>query len=26
LTNDADFRTGGIEVLTTNPKLLSACQ
>ena len=26
LTNDADFRSGGIEVLTTNPKLLSACQ
>jgi predicted nucleic acid-binding protein len=26
LTNDADFRTGGIEVLTTNSKLLSACQ
>lgn len=26
LTNDADFRTGGIEVLTTNPKLLNACQ
>lgn len=26
LTNDADFQSGGIEVLTTNPKLLSACQ
>ena len=26
LTNDADFHSGGIEVLTTNSKLLSACQ
>lgn len=25
LTNDADFLSGGIEILTTNPKLLSAC-
>lgn len=26
MTNDADFKIGGIEVLTTNPKLLRACQ
>lgn len=26
LTNDADFHFGGIEILTSNPKLLSACQ
>lgn len=25
MTNDADFLTGGIEVLTTNPQLLRAC-
>jgi len=25
VTNDADFTNGGIEVLTSNPKLLSAC-
>lgn len=25
VTNDADFTTGGIEVLTTNPMLLRAC-
>lgn len=25
VTNDADFTTGGIEVLTTNPTLLRAC-
>lgn len=25
LTNDADMQIGGIEVLTTNPKLLAAC-
>lgn len=25
MTNDADFQNGGIEVLTTNPKLLRAC-
>lgn len=25
LTNDADFQTGGIEVLTSNPVLLRAC-
>lgn len=25
VTNDGDFTTGGIEVLTTNPTLLSAC-
>ncbi len=25
LTNDADMQLGGIEVLTTNRKLLSAC-
>lgn len=25
MTNDADFRHGGIEVLTTNPRLLKAC-
>ena len=25
MTNDADFQCGGIEVLTTNPKLLKAC-
>lgn len=25
VTNDGDFTTGGIEVLTSNPKLLSAC-
>lgn len=25
LTNDADMQLGGIEVLTTNPKLLAAC-
>ena len=25
LTNDSDFQTGGIEVLTTNPALLRAC-
>jgi len=25
LTNDADMQLGGIEVLTTNPKLLKAC-
>ena len=25
LTNDADFQSGGIEVLTTNPRLLQAC-
>lgn len=25
MTNDGDFRRGGIEVLTTNPRLLSAC-
>lgn len=25
LTNDSDFQTGGIEVLTTNPTLLRAC-
>jgi predicted nucleic acid-binding protein len=25
LTNDADFLSGGIEVLTTNPELLTAC-
>jgi predicted nucleic acid-binding protein len=25
MTNDSDFRHGGIEVLTTNPRLLSAC-
>ncbi len=26
VTNDGDFVTGGIEVLTTNPKLIAACQ
>ncbi len=26
LTNDTDFTTGGITVLTTHPKLLAACQ
>ncbi len=25
VTNDSDFTSGGIEVLTTNPKLLAAC-
>lgn len=25
MTNDADFQSGGIEVLTTNPKLLQVC-
>lgn len=25
MTNDADFQLGGIEVLTTNPRLLRAC-
>ncbi|MCO6428557.1 type II toxin-antitoxin system VapC family toxin [Nitrosomonas communis] len=25
MTNDGDFQDGGIEVLTTNPKLLRAC-
>lgn len=25
MTNDADFQDGGIEVLTTNPRLLKAC-
>lgn len=25
MTNDADFQQGGIEVLTTNPRLLRAC-
>lgn len=25
MTNDADFQIGGIEVLTTNPRLLRAC-
>lgn len=25
MTNDGDFEYGGIELLTTNPKLLSAC-
>ena len=25
MTNDADFQHGGIEVLTTNPRLLRAC-
>jgi predicted nucleic acid-binding protein len=25
VTNDADFTNGGIEVLTSNPKLLTAC-
>ena len=25
LTNDADFQSGGVEVLTTNPRLLHAC-
>ncbi|WP_198935439.1 PIN domain-containing protein [Chlorobium sp. KB01] len=25
LTNDSDFQTGGIEVITSNPKLLKAC-
>ncbi len=25
MTNDADLRYGGIEILTTNPRLLSAC-
>ncbi len=25
MTNDADFQRGGIEVLTTNPRLLNAC-
>lgn len=25
MTNDADFQRGGIEVLTTNPRLLRAC-
>jgi len=25
VTNDGDFTAGGIEVLTTNPKLLAAC-
>ena len=25
MTNDGDFQEGGIEVLTTNPKLLRAC-
>ncbi|MHB1632662.1 MAG: type II toxin-antitoxin system VapC family toxin [Acidithiobacillus sp.] len=25
MTNDADFKHGGIEVLTTNPNLLKAC-
>jgi len=25
LTNDADFQSGGIEVLTANPKLLQVC-
>lgn len=25
VTNDGDFTSGGIEVLTTNPKLLAAC-
>lgn len=25
MTNDADFQRGGIEVLTTNPRLLKAC-
>lgn len=25
MTHDADFQYGGIEVLTTNPRLLSAC-
>lgn len=25
VTNDSDFTVGGIEVLTTNPKLLKAC-
>ncbi len=25
VTNDSDFTVGGIEVLTTNPKLLRAC-
>lgn len=26
MTNDADFQRGGIEVLTTNPRLLRACR
>lgn len=26
MTNDSDFQRGGIEVLTTNPRLLRACQ
>ena len=26
ITNDGDFRTGGIEVLTANSRLLAACQ
>lgn len=26
MTNDSDFQSGGIEVLTTNPRLLRACQ
>jgi predicted nucleic acid-binding protein len=25
LTNDSDFQTGGIEIITSNPKLLTAC-
>ena len=25
VTNDGDFTSGGIEILTTNPKLLTAC-
>jgi len=25
VTNDSDFTAGGIEILTTNPKLLAAC-
>jgi len=25
MTNDGDFQDGGIEVLTTNPRLLRAC-
>jgi hypothetical protein len=25
LTNDADMTLGGIELLTSNPKLLAAC-
>ena len=26
ITNDGDFSTGGIEVLTANSRLLAACQ